>query len=284
MTTLTKPIKWHGGKTYLAPKIVALMPRHLHYVEPFGGGLSVLLERDPNDRRLWVSDDGQRGGVSEVVNDLNRDLMNFWVVLRHPAFFPQFVRLCEATPLSREVFDGATGNLGRRSGVDDQVWRAWEFFVAARQSRAGTFKGFTSLTRNRTRRGVNGNVSEWLGAVEGLAAVHARLRPVVMENMDAVELIGREDTPDTLFYLDPPYAHETRVSKKAYAHEMTANDHQRLLDAVTAVKGKVMLSGYDNPMYTAQLAGWTRHDFDLANHAAGGKQKRRMTESLWCNF
>lgn len=35
---LTQPIKWHGGKHYLAPKIVALMPRHLHYVEPFGGG------------------------------------------------------------------------------------------------------------------------------------------------------------------------------------------------------------------------------------------------------
>ena len=43
------------------------------------------------------------------------------------------------------------------------------FFVACRQSRAGGMKGFTPVTRSRTRRGRNGNVSEWVGAVEGLA-------------------------------------------------------------------------------------------------------------------
>ena len=36
------PLKWHGGKYYLASKIVQLMPPHLHYVEPFFGGGAVL--------------------------------------------------------------------------------------------------------------------------------------------------------------------------------------------------------------------------------------------------
>jgi hypothetical protein len=46
----TVPLKWHGGKYYLARRIIALMPRHLHYVEPFAGGLAMLLARDPDDR------------------------------------------------------------------------------------------------------------------------------------------------------------------------------------------------------------------------------------------
>jgi DNA adenine methylase len=76
---LTAPLKWHGGKHYLASRIVALMPPHLHYVEPFAGGLAVLLARDPDDPDKWMP---PHKGVSEVVNDLDGRLINFWRVLR----------------------------------------------------------------------------------------------------------------------------------------------------------------------------------------------------------
>ena len=37
------PLKWHGGKNAfqgkLARWIISLMPPHLHYVEPFFGGV-----------------------------------------------------------------------------------------------------------------------------------------------------------------------------------------------------------------------------------------------------
>jgi DNA adenine methylase len=75
---------------------------------------------------------------------------------------------------------------------------------------------------------MNGNVSEWLSAVDGLADVHARLRRVLVENMPALQLIPRADTPETLFYCDPPYLHQTRASTDAYAHEMTEADHREL--------------------------------------------------------
>ena len=44
---LNGPFNWHGGKHYLASKIVGLMPPRLRYVEPFAGGLAVLLAKNP---------------------------------------------------------------------------------------------------------------------------------------------------------------------------------------------------------------------------------------------
>jgi DNA adenine methylase len=287
--TASSPLKWHGGKTYLARRIVELMPRHRHYVEPFAGGLHVLFRRDPFDPRLWWGESGDDRGVSELVNDLDGRLVNFWRVLRDPGLFAAFVRLCQATPLSRAVWEEARS----AAGDSDPVRDAWAFFVLVRQSRAGERRTFTPPTRGRTRRGINGNVSEWLGAVDGLAAVHARLRPVFVEHMDAVDLIRREDKKDkkgafaTLFYCDPPYLHETRGDRDAYAVEMTDAEHRRLLDVLLTVRGKVILSGYPSGMYDAALTparGWTRLVFDLPNHAAGGASKQRMREVLWCNF
>jgi DNA adenine methylase len=167
----------------------------------------------------------------------------------------------------------------------DMAAAAVAFFVHCRQSRSGLMKTFTPLTRGRTRRGMNGNASEWLSAVEGLADVHARLRPVVLENLPALDLVRREDTPGTLFYCDPPYLHATRTSTAAYgAFEMTEAQHAELLAVLLACKGKVMLSGYPSVLYDEALAGWTRHAFDLPNHASGAKAKGRETEVLWCNF
>lgn len=263
---MTLPLKWHGGKSYLAKRIVALMPPHIHYVEPYAGGLAVLLEREPQN-------------TSELVNDINGELTNFWRVLQGDESFNRFRRIVEATPLSRNEFDNA-----QTPCHVDNVDNAVRFFVRCRQSRAGTFKGFTSITRSRLRRGINGNASEWIGAVDGLPAVHARLRAVVIENLPAIDIIRREATFHTLFYLDPPYLHETRVSTDAYAFEMSELDHIELLHVITSTAAKYVLSGYRSDLYDTMLSHWNRHDFDMPNHAAGGTIKRRMTECVWCNF
>jgi DNA adenine methylase len=278
MTQLTAPLKWHGGKNYLASRIVALMPRHLHYVEPFFGAGAVLLARDPEEPSLWSF---AHKGVSELVNDLDGRLINFWRVLQSEALFSQFCRIVEAIPLARPEWKKAHNHV---YGAD-QVADAVAFFVDCRQSLAGRMKTFTGITRTRTRRHRNGNVSEWTGAVEGLPAVHNRLWRVVIECLPAVQLIVREDGPDTLFYCDPPYPHQTRTARKVYgAFEMSDQDHAELLDLLGRCKGKVMLSGYPCELYDRALDGWTRHEFDMPNNAAGGRRKGRETEVLWCNF
>ncbi len=275
--TIKLPLKWHGGKYYLAKRIIALMPRHIHYVEPFFGGGAVLLSRDPNNELLWHPN---HRGVSEVVNDINGRLVNFWRVLRDPEKFETFRRRMEAMPFSRDEWSAAHNHTYGADPIAD----AAAFFVACRQSRSGMMKCFTSITRNRLRRQMNGGISEWLGAVDGLPDIHARLRQVLIENVPAVDLIRREDAPGTLFYCDPPYVHETRATPDLYAYEMSEAQHRELLTALLECQGKVMLSGYKSPLYAEMLKGWAAHEFELPNNAASGLTKQRMIEVVWCNF
>ncbi len=286
------PLKWHGGKSYLADWIMSHFPPHLHYVEPFFGGGAVLFARDPN--RDWfvghpdceMQKDGRpkahHAGCSEVVNDVNCELTNFWIVMQGEQEFARFVRRIEATPFSEWEW-----NATKRSGPGGEwecVERAVRFFVRFRQSRQGLGKDFATLTRRRTRRGVNEQVSAWLSAVEGLPQAHERLRNAVILNQDAVSVIRSQDGPYTLFYLDPPYCLETRTAKDCYEHEMSDEDHKRLLAALLEVEGKVVLSGYHNPLYDRALAGWRTAEREIDNKAGGGATKQKRTEVLWMNF
>jgi DNA adenine methylase len=268
-SSLTPPLKWHGGKQYLASRLVGLMPPHTHYVEPFAGGLAVLLAKNPD-------------GVSEVANDLNRDLTNFWRVLQGDDF-DRFRRVVEAVPFSEPEWREARDGLQRYPDADP-IRRAVWFFLVCRQSLAGRMDAFSPLSRNRTRRRMNEQASAWLSAVEGLAPVHARLQRVAILNRPALDAIRSQDGPGTLFYCDPPYLHQTRAARDTYAHEMTEEDHRQLLDVLRSVKGKVMLSGYPSVLYDTALADWSRHTFDLPNNAASGATKGRETEVVWCNF
>lgn len=272
------PLKWHvdGGKHYLASKLVAMMPRHTHYVEPFAGGLAVLLAKDPE-------------GVSEVVNDTHTDLTRFWQVLQGGDSFEQFRRLCEATPFSEAEFDRSAVEFSEfPAGLpgDSDIVRAWRFFVLCRQSLAGRMKAFAPLSRSRVRRGMNEQASAWLTAVEGLPAVHQRLKRVVVLNRDAVEVIKGQDGPGTLFYCDAPYVKATRTAPDVYTHEMTDDQHHSLLVALSEVKGTFLLSGYRSKLYddAARDCGWTKTEFELPNNSAGGAAKRRMIECVWTNF
>jgi DNA adenine methylase len=278
---LTPPLKWHGGKSYLAKKIIALMPSRVHnpnapakgdpgwlnYCEPYFGGGAVLLAQDPE-------------GISEVVNDLHAGLTNFWRVLQNDADFARFQRILETVPFSEWEWQDAAAHLDD----SDSVRRAVAFFIRCRQSLAGRLETFAPLSRNRTRRGMNEQASAWINAVEGLPAVSARLHRVVVLNRPAIEVIQQQDGPRSLIYCDPPYPHGTRTASDVYTFEMSNADHRELLDVLLQCKGKVMLSGYSCPLYDMALADWSRHTFDLPNNAAGGPHKQRKTECIWCNF
>ena len=271
------PLKWPGGKHYLAPQIVQMFPPHIHYVEPYFGSGAVLLASDPEGR-------------SEVVGDLNSQLTNFWECLASPHHFALLYRRLLLTPFSEEHWEAARDKLDEPCQRQDEnicYPCAVAFFICCRQSLAGRMQTFAPLSRVRVRRGMNEQASAWIGAIEGLPAVHERLQRVVIRNRPALDLLRQEDGPHTLFYLYPPYLHDTRTSTSEYgAYEMTTQDHAELLDALNTLQGKFILSGYHSHLYDRWAAegDYPCQEFQLANHAAGGKAKRRMTECLWRNF
>lgn len=280
--SIASPLKWHGGKGAfhgkLAQWIISLMPPHLHYVEPYAGGLSVLLAKDPTN-------------TSEVVNDLNQYLTTFWSVLQSESQFARFYRLCQATPFSQIEYESADNYVTEHSPIGwSQSGAPWTmahaFFIRCRQSMSGRMKDFAPLTRNRIRRGMNEQASAWLTSVDGLPIVHDRLSRVVVLNRDALDVIRQQDGPNTCFYLDPPYVHETRASTGEYEHEMTIEQHRELLNVLAGVEGKFLLSGYFSDLYheAASLNDWTRHEFPIVNNAAKGGKKREMVECVWTNF
>lgn len=271
-------LRTHGGKAKLAKSIVALMPEHKRYLEAYFGGGSVLFAKPCE-------------GVAEWANDLNYELTRFWSVIRSKDAFETFRRYVETTPLSETTFEIVSKAenckvLPTDDFVEDLVVQAYWFFVRNRMSRQGLGKNYCTPTK-RLRRGMNENVSSWLSAVDGLPEFHKRLRRVEIWNRPAVEAIKALDGPDFLTFCDPPYLFETRSSTGEYGdYEMTADQHQELLDTLAQMKGKFLLSGYPSQMYkdAADKNGWNLVTFDIANNASSSKTKERKQECLWMNY
>ena len=244
-------------------------PGWLHYVEPYFGGGSVLLANDPE-------------GISEVVNDIDGELTNFWDTLKSPERFLEFQRTIQATPFSQVEFERAMECDSSHSPLD----RAVSFLVRSRQSRQGLGDGFATLSRNRTRRGMSEQSSAWLTGVDGLADVAQRMLRVLILNDHAPRVIIQQDGKRTLYYLDPPYIHDSRETKDAYEHEMSESEHRELLLTLVEIEGRFMLSGYHGELYDefSKLNGWRCEEIKIDNKAGSGGTKREMTECLWMNY
>jgi DNA adenine methylase len=262
-------LRWHGGKWLLAPRIIGHFPPHRVYVEPFGGAASVLLQKPR--------------ACAEVYNDLDDWVVNLFRVLRDPA---QAARLTEAlrlTPFARTEFEVGR-ELGEAEG--DPVELARRLIVRS-------FMGFGSNAHNGRSTGFRANSNrsgttparDWANYPAALPALIERLQGVVIEHRDASQVMSAHDSPETLHYVDPPYLPETRspankydLKYRMYRHELTAEDHARLLSFLKTTEGMVVLSGYPSAMYDQALKGWARVEMKALADGA-----RARTEVLWIN-
>lgn len=261
----TRPVlRWHGGKWKLAPWIISHFPPHRVYVEPFGGAASVLM-RKPRS-------------YGEVYNDLDQDVVNLFRVLQDTTQAAQLTEKLRLTPFAREEFE-----LGYLD-TEDPIERARRLVILC-------FMGFGSNGHNKaTRTGFRANSNrsgttpahDWANYPDRLPAIIDRLRGIVIENRDALEVMAQHDSPETLHYVDPPYVWETRSSamhrNRCYTHEMDAEGHGRLLTFLGTLEGAVVLSGYPHDTYDAALSGWRR--IECVAHADGARDR---TEVLWIN-
>jgi DNA adenine methylase len=257
---------WYGGKFSHLDWLLPLLPYTHAYCEPYSGSAAVLLNRNPSP--------------VETYNDIDGDVVNFFRVLRDRP--DDLIRAIGLTPFSREEFHQAIN--GNMQGIND-LERARRFYVRARQARTGLAQTATlgrwANCKNTSRAGMSGVVSRWLGGVEALPEIAGRLLRVQIENRPAVEVIHLYDSPETLFYCDPPYLHETRGDSKAYGFEMDLDEHHQLAQVLNKCRGKVALSGYRCATLDTWYQGWRRFDAPVKQcHSI--KQPRQ--ECLWMNY
>ncbi|MBX3082917.1 MAG: DNA adenine methylase [Anaerolineae bacterium] len=253
------PIRYYGGKTSLAEWIITQIPPHTCYVEPFCGGASVILSKLPSKH--------------EVMNDLNRDVINFFTQLRTNT--EALIRAIWCTPYAREEL-----RLARSREQCDPLEQARRFYVRQWQS-FGSCVGKSS-TGWRFQIGAGdsrASATKLWNETEHLWTVAARLKLVQIECDDAFKVIQRFDSPQTVFYLDPPYVHSTRYhnsTDKGYAHEMNDDDHRRLSVLVKSVQGMVLLSGYQSELYDELFEDW-----HCVKHEAKNIRGQQEIECLW---
>jgi len=257
---------WYGGKFNYLGWLLPLLPECHHYCEPFGGSAAVLLNRHPSP--------------VETYNDIDGEVVNFFRVLR--ADKARLVEAIGLTPFSREEFYYAIQADG---GELTAIERARRFFVCARQVRTGLAQraslGRWANCKNTSRAGMSGSVSRWLGSIKELPEIAERLLRVQIENRPAVEVVRLYDSPDTLFYCDPPYPHESRTDCKAYLYEMPDAKHRDLAAALKAAKAKVAVSGYRCDLMDSLYSGWSKTEAPVKNcHSS----KAPRVECLWTNY
>ncbi|MFI6560343.1 DNA adenine methylase [Streptomyces sp. NPDC050534] len=258
---MKSPVPYFGSKQRIADWIVRLLPSHEHYVEPFCGGLSVLLAKTPS--RM------------ETVNDLDGELMTFWRVLRDRP--DELIRACMLTPHSRAELEATWEPTGNDLELARRIW------CRLAQGRSGTLRN----TGWRYYIDPAGSVTSMPGYLEAyvlrLAAAAERLHGVSLESMPALDLIGKYGKqPKCLLYVDPPYLGTTRGWGNNYRIEMKAEtEHRELAAALADCKAAVVLSGYHSPLYDELYDGW--HRYETSTMTGNAKTAKDRTEVLWSN-
>ena len=261
------PFGYYGAKQRIASHIVNSLPPHHAWVEVFCGSAAITLAKEP--------------APIEIINDLDGQVVNLFKQLRKNP--DALCRAVSLTPYAREEFAHAKLN----DPDKDPLEKARLFLIATMMTVNATIGssrcGF-SFSPSYTREGREARVNRWYNLPERLAKVVERLRGVRVENRDARELLEMfSDRPATLLYLDPPY-----FVKRDHKYVIDVKDrkfHEELLDLSCKSKSMLLISGYDNELYSGCLSrrdGWSRATIQTHTRDTRGKDYAR-TEVLWKN-
>lgn len=261
---------YYGGKAGpVGAWILAQLPPHEIYVEPFGGMAGILMQKRPS--RV------------EVYNDQSSALHNLlWIVREQP---DELRAVLKMTPYSRREFLDCVKGV-QEPGLGAVEWARRAYVVLA-MSRNGSLCN-TSFSFGGAK--YKGSVADaFVNGQDRIPAVAERLRRVSLECGDWHRICAQWDSLNTLLYLDPPYVQDSRNSHGNYSHELKQAGHVHLLDFCSSATSAIVLSGYRNDLYREALEEglrWVRRDFQTVAHTSAQRNKAtRATrvESIWLN-
>lgn len=246
-------LNYYGGKWNAAAWIIENFPKHTVYVEPFFGGGSVLLQK-PRSKR-------------EIVNDLDDEITNLFKCARDHG--PALKAILKYTPYARTEYENCAELC--KIPIEQARRTIVKSYMGIGDSITNTNNGFRQSKDANTC-----NAKSWTNYVDAFDELIERLQGVMIENRDYKKVMDYYDAPDTLFYLDPPYVRSTRNIKHTYTIDWTDEAHIELVEFLQDIKGMVVLSGYDSPIY--ESLSWRKVHKDFTTNAKGSR-----TETLWIN-
>lgn len=255
--SITRPAaRYYGGKWRLGKWIVSFFPPHESYLEPCVGVASVLFHK--------------LRSKCETINDLSGDVCNFLRALRDQE--KELIRAIDWTPWAREEYQL------HHEPTDDPVERARRFWVGCSMSIGGmpfTTSGWRTVTQT-----MPGQIMAMTDlTADYLYPIARRLKGVQIENLDALEIIPRYDREGGLIYFDPPYPRSTRSSGHKYIEEVDDSFHIEAAKLLYTCKSRVVVSGYNCPLYEELYGDWKRVD----KKAQANTGETRI-ESLWLSW
>jgi len=265
MMSIGPVLKYPGSKWRIADWILANMPPHGTYLEPFFGSGAVFFNKKP--------------AKVETINDVDRHVVNLFKVLREQP--DELARVVELTPWSRYEYEAYMTSAKEKDYFlqsEDPIENARRLLIRMNMGHGSRSSDMGGWKHNVQTKGCgNSSSSLWKHMPRRIYLAAQRLKDAQIECRLAVEIIGRYRYSDVLIYADPPYPLSTRHNRM-YKHEMTDQDHVELLKALEDHPGPVLLSGYGCELYDNQLQHWTRKT-SMA-FAEGGKERE---EVLWIN-
>lgn len=259
---------YSGSKFTLAVMFVLYCAMHRRYVSLFGGSAGEFSVKTPS-------------GV-EIYNDLDDHLHTVWQVLQNEEQYEELQRLVQNTPNGRRQFETCCRILRDPLTKHSQVRRAWAFLVVGNTCRGGFHPAITKAWGTACDT-TDKQTHNLMTLPLRLEQWRKRFQRVRIEHDDWYTVFMKYDRSDTLFFCDPPYFPLTlRSSGRLYQHELAIEMHVRLLRVLNDAKGRVLLCGYNHPLYTGMLFHWRKVEFPAKAHM-GGKGKPRR-EVIWMNY
>lgn len=244
---LRSPLIWFGGKGKVAHHIISRMPEHKTYVEPFGGAAHVITQKP----RI----------AHEVYNDIDGELVNFLLVAR--AEPKRLSEACESLPYSRQLYE----QWKNEELPHDEFERAVRFFYLNRSAVAkGNGPGGNKTGWRHSTQSTQNPAMGYQSACKLIPAFADRFKGVMIEHEDYRTIIEKYDSPHVLFYVDPPYIGRERF----YAGGFTEQDHRELAELLNNIKGKAIVSYYDDPLLLEIYPKWRRETFDSFKQVVNG--------------
>lgn len=253
---MSKPIiPWIGGKRRLAKHILPLFPAHTCYCEPFCGAGALFFIKEQSK--------------SEVINDVNSDLVNLYRVVQH--HLEEFVRHFKWALVSREIYKWA-----QETPVEilTDIQKAARFFYLQKLAFGGKVQGQTFGTATTSPPRLNLTRIE-----EDLSAAHLRLSRTTVEHLDWQACINKYDRPHTLFYLDPPY-----WQTEGYGVPFDFDQYQTMAELMRLMKGKAILSINDHPDIRKLFKDFNYDVVGIAYTPGGGKRRKQASELVIRNW